>query len=325
MLAGMVSGVRVAAAAGSATLAGAARVGETVATVPRRMLGLLGEAEDLIPRVRVLLADIAEVSGQARAATAAAADTVAQANALIHGIQATAADAAAVTAAAAAVLTRAGELNVEAAAVLGCAGRSADTTQELLARYAPPAARAAPLVEELLGAMSAAHVDAVLTLLGELPVLTDQLRRDVLPVLATLDRVGPDLTDLLAVTHDLHHAIGGMPGFGFFKKRGEERLDDTDPSPQPEPPAEPKPQPSDRHDGGAGAPAQDPAAGRARAGTTRSARSRGRPDSHPHRLSDEPHQARRRFLRRQARGSTPAEAPGLYPGASPVSRQSSPA
>ena len=35
-----------------------------------------------------------------------------------------------------------------------------------------------------------------------------------MPILATLDRVGPDIHDLLEVTRDLRLAIAGIPGLG---------------------------------------------------------------------------------------------------------------
>jgi len=46
----------------------------------------------------------------------------------------------------------------------------------------------------------------------------------VLPILATLERVGPDVTELLNVTMDVRRAIVGIPGFKFFRRRGAERV-----------------------------------------------------------------------------------------------------
>jgi hypothetical protein len=48
----------------------------------------------------------------------------------------------------------------------------------------------------------------------------------VLPILSTLDRVGPDIHDLLEVTRDLKLAIAGIPGLGMLRRRGEDRLAD---------------------------------------------------------------------------------------------------
>ena len=43
------------------------------------------------------------------------------------------------------------------------------------------------------------------------------------PILVTLDRVGPDVHELLDVLQDVRHAIQGVPGFTMFRRRGEEK------------------------------------------------------------------------------------------------------
>ncbi|MFE9869776.1 hypothetical protein ACFYON_03950 [Micromonospora sp. NPDC005686] len=48
----------------------------------------------------------------------------------------------------------------------------------------------------------------------------------MLPILATLDRVGPDLHDLLDVTRDLKLAVAGIPGLGMLRRRGERLTDE---------------------------------------------------------------------------------------------------
>ncbi|MDT7743218.1 MAG: hypothetical protein QOE59_2296, partial [Actinomycetota bacterium] len=60
----------------------------------------------------------------------------------------------------------------------------------------------------------------------ELPALAHHLSHDILPILETLDRVGPDLSELLDVTKDLRRAIDGIPGFSFLKRRGESKEDE---------------------------------------------------------------------------------------------------
>ncbi len=47
----------------------------------------------------------------------------------------------------------------------------------------------------------------------------------VLPILGTLDSVSPEIHELLGVVKDLRQAIVGVPGFHFFRKRGEAKLD----------------------------------------------------------------------------------------------------
>ncbi|OKI89294.1 hypothetical protein [Micromonospora sp. CB01531] len=75
-------------------------------------------------------------------------------------------------------------------------------------------------------ALSPEEVTAAIRLVDELPKLKEHLTSDVLPILATLDRVGPDLHDLLAVTRDLKLAVAGIPGLGMLRRRGERLVDD---------------------------------------------------------------------------------------------------
>jgi hypothetical protein len=44
-----------------------------------------------------------------------------------------------------------------------------------------------------------------------------------MPILATLDRVGPDVHELLDVLKDVRLAIQGIPGFARLRRRGEEK------------------------------------------------------------------------------------------------------
>ena len=82
---------------------------------------------------------------------------------------------------------------------------------------------AARFVEQL----SHEEVTAAIRLVDELPKLKEHLTADILPILATLDRVGPDLHDLLDVTRDLKLAVAGIPGLGMLRRRGEKLTDDA--------------------------------------------------------------------------------------------------
>jgi|tagenome__1003787_1003787.scaffolds.fasta_scaffold20740592_2 hypothetical protein len=73
---------------------------------------------------------------------------------------------------------------------------------------------------------SAHEIEAAIKLVDELPRLREHISDDVLPILATLDRVGPDLHELLEVTNDVRQAILGIPGFGYLRRRGEDKEDD---------------------------------------------------------------------------------------------------
>jgi methyl-accepting chemotaxis protein len=78
-------------------------------------------------------------------------------------------------------------------------------------------------VIEFLEEFSAHEVQAAIRLVDELPRLSAHLNDDVLPILTTLNRVGPDIHELLDVAKDVRQAILGIPGFEFLRRRGEDK------------------------------------------------------------------------------------------------------
>lgn len=97
--------------------------------------------------------------------------------------------------------------------------RRVTTAAEELVDAARPLLR---FVEEF----STHEVDAAIKLVDELPRLTGHITDDVLPILATLDRVGPDIHELLDVANDVRQAIIGIPGFAYLRRRGEDKEED---------------------------------------------------------------------------------------------------
>lgn len=212
------------------------------AELPGRALKVLGEVEHLVTRVGVLVGRIERIAGEASsictdaAATIRRVDAVTErASASLDRVDALNADAAATVQGAGelvgqsrAVISRAAEVADGAERAVAEAQRTAGAADALLRRYEPMATKAAPLAEKFLDSLSEGEVDAAIGLIDELPRLTEHLRSDILPILTTLDRVGPDINELLKVTYDVRRAILGIPGFGFFKKRGEEILTETE-------------------------------------------------------------------------------------------------
>ncbi len=76
--------------------------------------------------------------------------------------------------------------------------------------------------------MSAHEVEAAIKLVDELPRLAEHMTNDIMPILATLDRVGPDIHELLDVAKDVRQAILGIPGFDYLRRRGEGKEDKED-------------------------------------------------------------------------------------------------
>jgi hypothetical protein len=91
----------------------------------------------------------------------------------------------------------------------------------MLAVYQPIARRAAPLAERFVEEFSEEEVRAAIRLVDQLPQLTEHMETDIMPILATLDRVGPDVHELLEQLKEVRQAIQGIPGLGFFRRRGE--------------------------------------------------------------------------------------------------------
>ncbi|ALG06568.1 hypothetical protein [Kibdelosporangium phytohabitans] len=71
--------------------------------------------------------------------------------------------------------------------------------------------------------MSVHEVEAAIRLVDELPKLAEHMADDIMPILGTLDRVGPDIHELLDVAKDVRQAIQGIPGFDYLRRRGEEK------------------------------------------------------------------------------------------------------
>lgn len=87
---------------------------------------------------------------------------------------------------------------------------------------------ATPMLRTVVDSVSAQEIAAVVRVLDRLPQLVDSLETDVLPLLGTLDRVGPDVHDILASVSELAHALQGLPGVGLLQRRGERKADEEE-------------------------------------------------------------------------------------------------
>ncbi|SEQ75833.1 hypothetical protein SAMN05216188_1052 [Lentzea xinjiangensis] len=179
------------------------------AAVPGRVLDLIGEVERLVRKVNGTIDAVDGVVQKADALIDRTADVVADAEKTVVEVRA-------ITASASDVAERAG-------VVVAAAGRTADTANELIGIYEPIAKQAQPLAQRFVEELSPHEVEAAIKLIDELPVLTEHLTSDILPILATLDKVGPEVHQLLEVTSDMRQAILGIPGFGFMRRRGEKK------------------------------------------------------------------------------------------------------
>ena len=212
----------------------------TLVSLPARMIGLVGAAESLVERINDVVARAERLIAEVEAVAATAGVVVLDASRISNqaaGVIAVAEQvsrqAAGVVAVAEHVSGRANDVvggaakvSEEAAAVVAVAVDTAAVANELIRLYEPIALRAAPLAGRFVTELSEDEVEAAIRLVDELPRLTEHLVTNILPILGTLDRVGPDVTELLKVTRDVRQAIVGIPGFRFFRRRGAEQLPD---------------------------------------------------------------------------------------------------
>ncbi|NJP33780.1 hypothetical protein [Micromonospora thermarum] len=178
----------------------------------------LDRTDRVLTDAEAAVAEVAVISAAATTAIENAAEVAAAATVAVGEAEKVSRTAGAVVGAADAIAGRAAE-------TVGVAAEAAATAAELLTAYEPALRRGAPMANHFVEQLSHEEVTAAIRLVDELPKLRQHLTADVLPILATLDRVGPDLHDLLDVTRDLKLAVAGIPGLNMLRRRGE-RLSD---------------------------------------------------------------------------------------------------
>ncbi|MFJ6195541.1 hypothetical protein [Micromonospora sp. NPDC092111] len=196
------------------------------AAVPARAFAVLDGVEALLARINGVVDRIEGTLDRTDRVLADAEGAVREV-AVISAAATTAIETATeVAAGAAVVVAGAGSVADRAAATVDTAQGAATVAADLMAAYEPALRRGAPMANRFVAELSHEEVVAAIRLVDELPKLKEHLTSDVLPILATLDRVGPDLHDLLDVTRDLKLAVAGIPGLGMLRRRGERLADE---------------------------------------------------------------------------------------------------
>jgi hypothetical protein len=196
------------------------RTAELAAGLPERADRMLDQIERLLGRIDDLAARADSLVGRVDTVAAAAERTVLAATSVTEQATAVVSRANLVTDGADLVVSGAGRITATASAVVDQATEASRGAAELLRAFQPLAARAAPLASTFVNELSDQEVAAAVRMVDQLPRLAAHLEQDVMPMLATLDRVGPDMHELLNVVKDLRHAIDGIPGLGYFRRRG---------------------------------------------------------------------------------------------------------
>ncbi|MFI5909821.1 hypothetical protein [Dactylosporangium sp. NPDC051541] len=184
-----------------------------VVALPGRVVRLVDGAEVLLARATAAVDTVDETMIEVRRTAAAADALVVRSAEIAAAADALVARSAEIAAGADVLVARSVEIAAGAEAVAARAAATAGTAEGLLTAYEPSLRR---FVDNL----SADEVTAAIRMVDELPRLAHHLNTDVMPILATLDKVGPDIHELLNVTRDLRQAIVGIPGFGMLRRRG---------------------------------------------------------------------------------------------------------
>ncbi|WP_194821150.1 hypothetical protein [Micromonospora sp. S-DT3-3-22] len=191
-----------------------------------RINGVVDRIEGTLDRTDRVLTDAEEAVREVAVISAAATTAITRATDVADAAAGVVAGAGQVSRAAGVVVAEAGAVADRAAGTVATAEGAAAVAAELLTAYEPALRRGAPMANRFVAELSHEELAAAIRLVDELPKLKEHLTSDVLPILATLDRVGPDLHDLLDVTRDLKLAVAGIPGLGMLRRRGERLSDD---------------------------------------------------------------------------------------------------
>jgi hypothetical protein len=184
----------------AAVIGGATAAAEAIETA----IGLVPRAAAAMTRIETLLDRVEAVVERSETVVDAAGETTSRAQATLD---------------AADVVTRDAGHRVEA--TTGVLTR-VDTA---LGEWEPTLRRLAPQAKRFAEELSDQEVDSAIGLVDRLPLVLEHVENDVLPVMAKLDRVGPDVHELLEVVEDLRRVITGLPGIGLLRRRGDDDAD----------------------------------------------------------------------------------------------------
>ena len=189
----------------------------------------VGDALELMPRLVILVTQAETLVGRVGQVLDKIESTIDRADILITDVAATGQDARDLLASAESTSSR------------------ADTLLEL---YEDPLRQLAPSVRTFAEKLDPAEIQALIQLVDRLPLLVKHLDEDIFPILTTLDRVAPDLHQLLEIGQDLQVALGGLPGMGWLRKRADKEEEEAAEHTREieavtgKPPGKPKPKPN---------------------------------------------------------------------------------
>lgn len=164
-------------------------------------VGLVARADVAMTRVEVMLDRLDEVLASAERTAAEADDALARTTKSLDVVE---------------VTTRHAGRAVDGATGL------LHRADAMLGQWEQPLRRLAPAVRKVGESLDPNEVQAAVSLIDRLPLLLDHVEHDVLPMMRQLDRVGPDLHEVLEIVDDLRRVLTGLPGVALLRRRGED-------------------------------------------------------------------------------------------------------
>jgi len=181
---------------------------------------MLDRVDTVVGRVEGVLTDVTAVAGGAQALVGRVDQVAGRAAEVAEGAAGVVERAGGVADSADQVVERIIPVTGAAEAVLESVGATSAGARALLEIFQPIAERGAPMLRQFVDEFSEEEVQALIRLVDQVPVFTEHMETDIMPILATLDRVGPDVHELLDVLKDVRLAIQGVPGFRMLRRRG---------------------------------------------------------------------------------------------------------
>ncbi|QIK75344.1 hypothetical protein [Nocardioides piscis] len=117
---------------------------------------------------------------------------------------------------------RAAEVVTRTTGVVDAAEAQVGRLTALLDALEPSLTRLQPTLQALADTTHPDEVAALVRLVDHLPELTSRVEEEVLPIMATLGTVAPDVHDLLTVSRELNDMLAKLPGVGRIKRRIDE-------------------------------------------------------------------------------------------------------
>lgn len=155
------------------------------------------------------------------------AELLATAEQLVVGIQQILQATTAIIEAAARVTARVNAIADHADQVIDRTAVVVESAAGMVAELEPIAQKLLPHAAMVADSLSDEEIKALIDMIDRLPEL-ERSAEALMPILATMESVAPEVHQLLLVTEDLRRAVVGIPGFKFLRGRGQAKLEDGD-------------------------------------------------------------------------------------------------